>query len=270
MSRILALLLGIAGLLTGTFLPDVAPPHQTLAASVLESPLASSSEAASHSEAEVPGGVAPTGESASANGTETLSINIVDLPASAGDRVVYVEGDAGVVLRGTDVSPHVAGFPTSHVRRVGNGVQIYDRSGLVAEVALRPGPDGLAVDWVWAPKSYYGVTFPSLGVRVTGERSDPGEESMDGLRVTHVDPGSPAEASGLTAGSRIDAVQPRPSHGHDRERDAEATPLALRQALAKMDRGTSALRLRVQPPEARDDSGAMRLVTIAPASAPIQ
>ena len=270
MSRIFALLLGIAGLLIGTFLPDVVPPHQTLAASAFEPPLASSSNVESSVEAALLSGAVSAGESASANRTEALSINIVDLPASAADRVAYVEGDVGVALRGTDVSAHVDGRPTSNVRRIGNGLQIYNRSVLVAEVALRPGPDGLAVDWVWAPQSYYGVTFPSLGVRVTGERSDPGEASMDALRVTHVDPGSPAEAAGLTAGSRIDAVQPRPSHGHDRECDAAATPLALRQGLAQTHRGTSALRLRIQPPEARDDSGAVRLVTIAPASAPIQ
>lgn len=271
MSRILALLLGIAGLLAGTSLSSLPALNRTVAVPAAESPRTSiSSSAGTSSRAATSGESSSPAEAAAASRGEALPINVIALPASAADRVVYVEGDVGVALRGSDVSAHVEGRPTSNIRRIGDGLQIYDRSVLVAEVALRSGPEGLAVDWAWAPRSYYGITFPSLGVRVTGERFDPGEESMNALRVTHVDPGSPAEAAGLTAGSRIDAILLNPPAASDRKCEGRATPLALRQALDRMHRGTSALRLRIQPPDASRATRAARVVTIATASTPIQ
>ena len=261
MSRILALILGIAGLLTGSCLSDLAirPALPTSFAPPVS--------------AEPPAKAQPPDYAVrhrrSASRPESLRMRLVEMEASDADQVVYAAGGAGVALRGTSVSAHVGGVPVSraNVRRVGNGVQVYDQSALVAEVALRATPNGLAVDWIWAPKSYYAVTFPSLGVRVTGMRSDPGEESMDAFRVTDVDPGSPAEASGLTAGSRIDAILTPSTYKSSAE--ISATPLALRHALDQARRTSSPFRLRIQPSET-DDGPPGRIVAVAPVSTPIQ
>ena len=272
MSRILALILGIAGLLSGTSLPDV-PVYAALTPSSAAT-VSAEAEAETQPSAHVLATEHKIVEHKAAElernaESDALKMSLVEMESKAADRVVYAAGDAGVALRGTSVSAHVGGVPVSraNVRRVGNGVQVYDQSALVAEVALRATPNGLAVDWIWAPKSYYAVTFPSLGVRVTGMRSDPGEESMDALRVTDVDPGSPAEASGLTAGSRIDAIL-TPST-YESSAEIPATPLALRHALDQARRTSSPFRLRIQPSET-DDGTPGRIVAVAPGSMPIQ
>jgi hypothetical protein len=263
MSRILALILGIVGLLTGSYLPDLGIRPALPAAS--PTPVS----------AESPSRAQPSDHalehSMKAAEPEALHMRLVNMESSDADQVVYARGDAGVALRGADVSAHVDGTPVSskNVKRMGNGVQVYDQSALVAEVAFRATPSGLAVDWIWAPQSYYAVTFPSLGVRVTGMRSDPGEESTDALRVTDVDPGSPAETSGLTAGSCIDAIFLDTPSTHESLGEMPATPLALRQAFAHARRSSSPMRLRIQPSET-DNDPAGRVIAVSPGSTPIQ
>jgi hypothetical protein len=104
-------------------------------------------------------------------------------------------------------------------------------------------------------------------------RSDPGEESMGALHVTRVDPGSPAEASGLAAGSRIDAVLSHASSAyesstHESLAEVPATPLALRQALGYARRNRSPVRLRIQHSDTQHADGGM--ITLSPGSLPIQ
>ena len=261
MSRILALILGIVGLLTGSYLPDldIRPALPTPSASPVPTESPAKSQPSEHA----------VRHRLSAPKPETLQMSFVEMEASDADQVVYARGDTGVALRGADVSAHIGGtpVPSKNVKRMGNGVQVYNQSALVAEVAFRATPNGLAVDWIWAPQSYYAVTFPSLGVRVTGMRSDPGEESTDALRVTDVDPGSPAETSGLTAGSRIDAIL-TPST-YESSAEIPATPLALRHALDHARRTSSPFRLRIQPSET-DNDPAGRVIAISPGSTPIQ
>lgn len=274
MSRILALILGIVSLLAGSFLPDLAIRPALPAPSA--SP-ASAESASAESAAPPPSAAhAATSRLSTTNPLRTgepttVRMSLVEMEASDADQVVYAQGDTGVALRGANVSAHVGGMPVSsaNVKRMGDGVQVFDQSTLVAEVALRTTPDGLAVDWIWAPQSYYAVTFPSLGVRVTGMRSDPGEESMDALRVTHVDPGSPAEASGLAAGSRIDAIVRSTPSAYESPADVPATPLALRHALGHVRRSSSPVRLRIQHSETYNDP-AGRVITVSPGSMPIQ
>ena len=149
--------------------------------------------------------------------------------------VVYVEGDAGVAIRGGDVVPHLGGAPVAEaqVEQVGGGLRIRDAAGrLRAEVALVDGPSGLQVDWAWAPRSYYAVTFPAFGVRVAGR------DGGAGLRVTSVTDGTPAASLELQPGARLLDVDGRP-----------ATPLALRAALDRTASGTGAVVLRVAEPD---------------------
>lgn len=148
--------------------------------------------------------------------------------------VVYVEGDAGVALQGGEAVPHLNGAPAdeAHVERVGRGLRIRDASGqLRAEVALVDGPGGLQVDWAWAPRPYYAVTFPAFGVRVAGR------DGKSGLRITSVAEGTPAASVALRPGSRLLDVDDQP-----------ATPLALRAALDRTTSGTGVAVLRVADP----------------------
>jgi hypothetical protein len=157
------------------------------------------------------------------------------------ETVVYVEGDMGVALRGSTVSPHVRGAPVGaeQVSRLGGGVQIYEDGRVAAEVALKETPEGVAVDWVWAPAPYYAVTFPALGVRLTGS-------DAPGLQVQRADHGTPGSAAGLVPGTRVLDVEVSP------QTLVPATPLALREALrgARADHRSFQVRV-LRPGDAR-------------------
>lgn len=182
-----------------------------------------------------------------------LQVRVTPIARAEASTVVYAENDAGLVLRGADVSPHLDGQPAGadQVTRIGNGFRVTEAGHLRVEVALRHAANGPAVDWIWAPRSYYAVSFPSIGLRVTGTEGteadgtgmdDPGtggasERAHSGprLQVAHVAPGSPAAHAGVKADMYVTAVGDVPS----------ATPLDLRAALEDTRR-TGALSLQLQ------------------------
>ena len=154
--------------------------------------------------------------------------------ADEAERVVYVEGATGVAILDGVVSPHVHGRPAdaTSVDRRGGGLRIFDADRLAAEVALQDTPTGPVVDWVWAPASYYAVTFPSLGIGVTGP-----VRSAKALRVRNVDRESPAHHAGIRPGTRILSIDGA---------DDDPTPLLLRDALRTARADDRPLKLQVQ------------------------
>lgn len=154
--------------------------------------------------------------------------------ADEADRVVYVEGATGVAILDGVVSPHVHGRPAdaTSIDRRGGGLRIFDADRLAAEVALQDTPTGPVVDWVWAPASYYAVTFPSLGIGVTGS-----VRSTKALHVRDVERESPAHHAGIRPGTRILSI--------DGTED-DPTPLLLRDALRTARADDRPLQLQVQ------------------------
>ncbi|PEN11204.1 hypothetical protein CRI94_16590 [Longibacter salinarum] len=183
-----------------------------------------------------------------------LSFGIVD--EAEASRLVYVEGDVGVAIRGRTVSLHVDGRPVdgSHVVRKGGGWQIFNNGTLRAEVAVRETVDELTVDWIWAPAPYYAVTFPSIGLRVAGADLNgigSATTTVPHLQIASVVSGSSADAAGLKAGMYVAAV------GDVRR----ASPLDLRAALRETPSG-GAIDLHVQT----HLDGPERTISLAPKS----
>jgi len=220
MHYVLLLLLSLASLAAGSLtslpIPSVAPLLDSAPTVTTAAP--SSSEAGAKP-------LPPDARRSGAGHTDgPLRVRVMPIARAEASTVVYAEGDAGLVLRGTDVSPHLDGRPADpdQVSRVGDGFRVTEAGHLQVEIALRHAAGGPAVDWIWAPRSYYAVSFPSIGLRVTGtgstaKNADPGPR----LQVAHVAPGSPAAHAGIEAGMYVTAVGDVPS----------ATPLDLRAAI---------------------------------------
>jgi len=236
MHYILLLLLSLASLVAGSLtslpIPSVAP--------LLDSAHTVTAAAPSSSEVETPP-LTPTPDARRSDAGPpdgTLRVRVTPIARAEASTVVYAEDNAGLVLRGTDVSPHLDGQPadTDQVARIGDGFRVMQAGHLRAEIALRHAADGPAVDWIWAPRPYYAVSFPSIGLRVTGtdgtgENANPGAR----LQIAHVAPSSPAAHAGIEAGMYVTAV------GDVRS----ATPLDLRAALEDV-RSNGSLQLHLQ------------------------
>jgi len=220
MHYVLLLLLSLASLAAGSLtslpIPSVAP--------LFDSAHTVTTAAPSPSEAETKP-LPPDGRQSDALRTDgPLRVRVTPIARAEASTVVYAEGDAGLVLRGTDVSLHLDGRPADpdQVSRVGDGFRVTEAGHLQVEIALRHAADGPAVDWIWAPRSYYAVSFPSIGIRVAGTGSTAkNADPRPRLQVAHVAPGSPAAHAGIEAGTYVAGVGDVPS----------ATPLDLRAAI---------------------------------------
>jgi hypothetical protein len=228
MYSFLVYLLSLLVVTAGALASDVASTTQALV---------TSSAAAAHATPAIPSNdrveAAERGRPATGPDAEAIpALGTVD--ADEAERIVYVEDATGVAILDGVVSPHVHGRPVdaATVDRRGGGLRIFDADRLAAEVALQATPTGPVVDWVWAPASYYAVTFPSLGIGVTGP-----VRSAKALRIRNVDRESPAHHAGIRPGTRILSIGGA---------DDDPTPLLLRDALRTARADDRPLQLQVQ------------------------
>lgn len=248
MLRFIAFLFGLFSLAVGALTSDLVRSASEMLPAAVHAATSHADDAESRSEAPArispiaaPAAPSAAPSAAASSPVDARAVRLAPVTQAEAETVVYVEGDIGVALRGFTVSPHVRGAPVGEeqVSRLGGGVQIYQNGRVAAEVALTQTPEGVAVDWVWAPAPYYAVTFPTLGVRVTGTEAS-------GLQVQRADDGTPGSAAGLVAGTRVVDVEVSP------RTLVPATPLALREALrgARADHRSFQMRV-LRPGEAR-------------------
>jgi len=178
--------------------------------------------------------LAPQPVDAQMLGWEMLSI-VQDAPAHdvtavAGDpdddteKVVIIEGGAGVSIRGTTVEPLLDGTtaPSDRVAYYGNDFRITGADDeTLAEVCIRQTEHGAELAWIWGPRAYLRATVEPLAITVRGlsvtETNVIGRSRPDAVVVDDVAPGSPADAAGIRDGDVLVGIGNEPG----------ATPLRL-------------------------------------------
>lgn len=158
---------------------------------------------------------------------------VADDPDDDTEKVVIIEGGAGVSIRGATVEPLLDGeaAPSNRVVYRGDDFRITDADGqTIAEVRIRNEGHGPELAWIWGPRAYLHATIEPLAITVRGlsvsetnilDRSRP-----DAVVIVDVAPGSAAEAAGLRQGDVLVGVGEEP----------RATPLRLLTAARGGDR----------------------------------
>jgi membrane-associated protease RseP (regulator of RpoE activity) len=152
------------------------------------------------------------------------STAVSDKPDDDTEKVVIIEGDAGVSIRGTTVEPLLNGgaAPSDRVVYQGDDFRITDADGqTIAEVCIRNEEHGPELAWIWGPRPYLRATVEPLALTVRGlsitETNLLDRPRADAVVIDDVAPGSAADAAGLRRGDVLVGVDGEP----------RATPLRL-------------------------------------------
>jgi len=149
------------------------------------------------------------------------------------EKVVIIEGGAGVSIRGATVEPLLDGKPAPSDRVVyrGDDFRITGADGeTIAEVRIRTEGHGSELAWIWGPRAYLRASVEPLAITIRGlsvsETNLLDRSRREAVVIVDLAPGSAAAAAGLRQGDVLVGVGEEP----------RATPLRLLTAARGGDR----------------------------------